>query len=46
MRAVGEELTANTKQPVILENRPGGGAQFTIAVPAAIQPSVPADQRG
>ncbi|HVG52012.1 MAG TPA: tripartite tricarboxylate transporter substrate binding protein [Xanthobacteraceae bacterium] len=25
MRAVGEEFTANTKQAVILENRPGGG---------------------
>jgi K+-sensing histidine kinase KdpD len=27
------------------ENCPDGGAQFTIAVPAASQPSVPADQR-
>ncbi|MGZ5804039.1 MAG: Bug family tripartite tricarboxylate transporter substrate binding protein [Xanthobacteraceae bacterium] len=38
VRAVGEELTKNLKQPVVVENRPGGGGSLAATM---VQRAVP-----
>ena len=37
-RAVGDELFSTLKQPVIIENRPGGGGMLAISTVARAQP--------
>src|SRR5215510_7699945 len=37
-RAVGDELFASLKQPVVIENRPGGGGMLAATAVARAQP--------